>query len=269
VRVVAAYSIKGGVGKTSAAVNLAHLAARDGLRTLLWDLDPQGSATFLFRIHPRVKGGGRALVKGRTPLDDAIKGTDLAGLDLLPADFRYRSLDLDLDALKKPAMRLRSLLDTLAEEYDLVVLDCPPSVSLASESMIHAADLLVVPIIPSMLALHSYDQLSEFLDTLSVAGPDGARVRRPAVLAFLSMVDRRKRLHRDLASALPKERDCVSEIAVPALSVVEQMAEKRAPLTAFAPHSAAAVAYARLWTEVAVRLDLVEAAAPPRRTITA
>ena len=64
-KVLATYSIKGGVGKTSAAVNLGALAARDGVRTLVWDLDPQGAASFLFRVKPKVKGGGKQLVRGR------------------------------------------------------------------------------------------------------------------------------------------------------------------------------------------------------------
>ena len=90
-KILASYNIKGGVGKTATAVNLAHLAARDGLRVLLWDLDPQAAASFLFRIKPRVKGGGKALIRGTKTLDDAIKGTDFDHLDLLPADFTYRS----------------------------------------------------------------------------------------------------------------------------------------------------------------------------------
>ena len=76
-KVVATYNIKGGVGKTSTAVNLAYLAARDGLRTLLWDLDPQGSATYLFRVKPKVKGGGKALVAGKRTLDDGDQGDRL------------------------------------------------------------------------------------------------------------------------------------------------------------------------------------------------
>ena len=100
-RTLATYSIKGGVGKTSAAVNLGALAAADGLRTVLWDLDPQGAASFLFRIKPKVKGGGRRLIRDRDPLD-VMKGTDIEGLDLLPADFSYRNLDLELDRRKKP-----------------------------------------------------------------------------------------------------------------------------------------------------------------------
>ena len=93
-KIFATYNIKGGVGKTATAVNLAYLAARDGYRVLLWDLDPQGAASFLFRVRPRVKGGGKALIQGTRPVDDAIKGTDFDDLDLLPADFTYRNLDL-------------------------------------------------------------------------------------------------------------------------------------------------------------------------------
>ena len=255
-KVLATYAIKGGVGKTSAAVNLGHLAATSGLRTLLWDLDPQGSATYLMRIRPRVKGGGKALVTGRRTLDNAIKGTDYEHLDLLPADFTYRSLDLELDALKRPTRRLRRLLDPLAREYEVVILDCPPSVSLASESVVYAADLLAVPLIPASLSLRSFDQLLAFLTALDEGGHDGVRVRRPQVLAFLSMVDRRKKLHRDLTASLPREVADVSSVAIPALSVVEQMAERRQPVTATAPRGAAARAYGRLWAEVATRLDL-------------
>ncbi|HVE30051.1 MAG TPA: AAA family ATPase, partial [Mycobacteriales bacterium] len=142
-RVVATYNIKGGVGKTSAAVNLGYLAARDGLRTLIWDLDPQGSATYLFRVKPKVKGGGKALVAGRRTLDEAIKETDFDRLDLMPADFSYRNLDLDLDSTKRPTDRLRRLVAPLADEYELVILDCPPSVSLVSENVVRASHVLL------------------------------------------------------------------------------------------------------------------------------
>ena len=83
-KVYATYNIKGGVGKTTTAVNLAYLAAASGRRTLLWDLDPQASATYLFRVKPRVKGGSRGLVSGKRPVDDAVKAADYDNLDLLP-----------------------------------------------------------------------------------------------------------------------------------------------------------------------------------------
>ena len=241
-RVVATYNIKGGVGKTTTAVNLAHLAARDGARTLIWDLDPQGAATFLFRVKPRVKGGGRALVTRRRPVDEAIKATDFPGLDLLPADFSYRNMDLELDDTKRRIRRLRQLIESVRDDYDVVVLDCPPSASLVSENVLNAADLLLVPLIPATLSLRTFDQLTRF-----VAESEG---RRPEVMAFFSMADRRKKLHREVIDAIPRDRNRVAETVVPSLSLIEQMPERRAPVTAFAPTSRAAQCYRALWAEV-------------------
>jgi cellulose biosynthesis protein BcsQ len=242
-KTIAMYNIKGGVGKTASAVNLSYLAARDGLRVLLWDLDPQAAASYLLRIKPKVKGGGSALIKGNRELGAAIKGTDFDGLDLLPADFTFRHLDLMLNAARKPTQRLARLLRPLADGYDAVFLDCPPGISLLSESVLHAADTVLVPLIPTTLSVRTLDQLTEF-----VAGFNG---HRPRLLAFCSMIDRRKRLHREIAERLPAERlGSAASTAIPALSVIEQMAVHRAPVGAFAPRSGAARAYAALWAEV-------------------
>ncbi|MET0510499.1 MAG: AAA family ATPase [Thermoleophilaceae bacterium] len=246
-RVVATYSIKGGVGKTSAAVNLAALAARDGRRTLLWDLDPQGAASFLLRVKPKVKGGGRRLVRGRRDPLDVLKGTDVEGLDLLPADFSYRHLDLVLDKSKKPLRGLGRVLAPLADGYDLAILDCAPSISLVSESVFDAADLLLVPLVPSTLSVRTLEQLYAFL-----AKQTG---HVPAVLAFFSMVDRRKRLHRELVGSLPAEFPGVGETIVPSASVVEQMGPRRAPVVVSHPAAPAAQAYVALWAEVRGALD--------------
>ena len=253
-KIYATYNIKGGVGKTSTAVNLAYLAARDGYRVLLWDLDPQGAATFLFRVRPRVKGGGKALIQGTRSLDGAIKGTDFDHLDLLPADFTYRNLDLLLDAARKPARKLGRLLAPLRAEYDVVFLDCPPSISLLSESVLHAADTLLVPLIPTTLSVRTLDQLTEF-----IADFDG---QRPDILAFFSMIDRRKSMHKEIAATLPGQRSDVAATAIPALSLIEQMSVRRAPVAAFAPRSAAARSYAELWAEARERSGLRPVKAP-------
>ncbi len=247
-KIFASYNIKGGVGKTATAVNLSYLAAMDGYRVLLWDLDPQGAASYLFRIKPRVKGGGKALIEGTKSVGAAIKGTDFDRLDLLPADFTYRNLDLLLDAAKRPDRRLASLLAPLKSEYDAVFLDCPPSISLLSESVLHAADLLLVPLIPTTLSVRTLDQLTEF-----VGGFNG---HQPDVLAFFSMIDRRKRLHTQIAQDLPAERRGFAATAIPSLSLIEQMSVHRAPVTAFAPRSRAANCYAELWHEARDRAGL-------------
>ena len=241
-KVLATYNIKGGVGKTSTAVNLAYLAAREGRRTLLWDLDPQGAATFIFRVRPRVKGGAHALVTRRRPIEEALKATDFDGLDLLPADFSYRNMDLELDDTKKRTRRLGQLLESVADEYDIVFLDCPPSVSLVSENVLDASDTLLVPLIPATLSLRTLDQLTRF-----IADSDN---RKPEVVAFFSMADQRKRLHREVIDSIPRDQLRVAETIIPSLAIIEQMAERRAPVPAFAPTSRAALCYEQLWAEV-------------------
>lgn len=126
-QVIALYNIKGGVGKTSAAVNLAWLAADGGGRVLLWDLDPQGAATYLLRVKPKVRGGARKLVRGKSDPAALLKGTDHERLDLLPGDFSYRNMDLELRDTKRPAKGFGRVLAPLADEYDYVFLDCPPA----------------------------------------------------------------------------------------------------------------------------------------------
>ena len=246
-RTLATYSIKGGVGKTSAAVNLGALAAAEGLRTVLWDLDPQGAASYLFRIKPKVKGGGRRLIRDKDPLA-VMKGTDVEGLDLLPADFSYRNLDLELDRRKKPLAGVARVLARLEDDYDLAILDCPPSISLVSENVFSAADLLLVPLVPATLSVRTLEQLRGFLA--------GVTPPVPEVLAFFSMVDRRKRLHRELVASLPVELPGVADVSIPNASVVELMGLRREPVVTSAPRHAAAEAYGALWTEARGALGL-------------
>ena len=249
-RVLATYNVKGGVGKTSAAVNLAYLAARGGARTLLWDLDPQGASTYLFRIKPRVRGGAGKLVRGKSEVGALIKGTDHERLDLLPADFSYRHMDLALDATKRPTQRLRRVLEPLADEYDYVFLDCPPSISLVSESVFDAADVLLVPIVPATLSSRTFAQLQSVLADAP---------RRPQVLAFLSMVDTRKRLHRDVVAELAAAHPELLSTAIPAAADVERMGLQRTVLAEAAPRGRAALAYEALWAEISERIGAAAA----------
>ena len=246
-KVLATYNIKGSVGKTATAVNLAYLAAEGGTRTLVWDLDPQGAASFYFRVKPRVKGGAEAIIGGRRALDRAIKGTDYDNLDLMPADFSYRNMDLDLDGTRKPTRRIDLLLRPLARDYDYTFLDCPPSISLVSENVFRAADALLVPLIPTTLSMRTLAQLDAFL-------ADQSPKRRPRILAFFSMVDQRKTLHRELIEKVRAERSDVLDTQIPATSDIERMGVHRAPLASYAPRARSAAAYRELWAEVVDRL---------------
>ena len=241
-RVIATYGIKGGVGKTSAAVNLAALSALEGRRTLLWDLDPQGAAAFLLQVKPKVKGGSLALLSGQREIDDAVRSTGIEGLDLLPADLTLRSADQALAGAKKPGRQLGRLLKTVRADYDLVVLDCPPGLSLLTENVISAVDLLLLPLVPAPLSLRTFQQVKEV-----VAGIDGPR---PRVHPFFSMVDGRKTLHAAVRAELMRATPTVLTGAVPAASIVERMSVTRRPVVLSHPASPAALAYRVIWAEV-------------------
>jgi len=244
-KVLATYSIKGGVGKTASAVNLAYEAALAGARVVLWDLDPQGAASFYFRTRPKLKGGTERLIGAKGELAPHIRGTDIPALHLVPAHFSLRHLDLHLDATKRPTQRLASLLAPLADRYDLALLDCPPSISLASESVFGTADALLVPVIPTTLSARTLDQLAAFL---------ADQPSTPDLLPHFTMVDRRKKLHRDQLEALAAAWPTFLCTQIPSASAVERMGIERAPVAAFGPRTAAALAYHDLWAEVAERL---------------
>lgn len=246
-RVFALYNIKGGVGKTATAVNLAYLSAAAGARTLIWDVDPQGAASFYFRVRPKVRGGARKLIRAKRQIERFIRGTDFEGLDILPADFSNRNLDLTLDSLRKPTKRIARLLGPLREMYDHVYVDCAPSISLVSEGIFVAADALLVPTIPTPLSMRTLEQLARHL---SADGPKKLRVR-----PFFCMVDRRRTIHRTSAALAAQSPYPFLRTSIPYSSVVEQMGLYRAPVALFARGSEAALAYESLWREALNEFD--------------
>ena len=243
--ILAIYNIKGGVGKTATAVNLAYLSAREGYRTLIWDLDPQGATSFYFRVRAKVKGGAKKLIAGKRDLEKVIRGTDFESLDLLPADFSYRNLALLLGRAKRPEERLARLLIPLAPHYDYVFIDCAPGSSLVSESVFVAADALVVPTVPTTLSLLTLERIRKRIAKMER--------RQPRLFPFLCMVDRRRGLHRDVRDQVFADGEFLSA-QIPYASVVEKMGLHRAPLATFAGGSEPALAYEALWEEIKGRL---------------
>lgn len=248
-KVLACYNIKGGVGKTATAVNLAWLSARQGFRTLVWDLDPQGASSFYFRIRAEVATGASGLMRGTLNLIQAIKGTDYENLDLLPADFSYRNMDLLLDGDDRSRRRLKKLLKPLAEEYDYVFLDCPPGITLLSENIFAASDVLLVPTIPTTLSLRTLDQLLRFC---RMEGLDDF-----GILPFFTMVDVRKSLHRRIVEELPQKIPGMLTGYIPYASDIEQMGVHRGAVGSYAGHGRSARAYEELWWEIRTRLEWI------------
>ena len=255
-KVIAVYNMKGGVGKTTAAVNLAYLASASGQHVLLWDLDPQAASSFALRVKPRVEGFGRKSLERGGELAAAIKETDYANLDLLPADFAYRKLDRLLHDLGKPHRVVRQLLETLGRDYDTVVLDCPAGFSLLIEGIFGAAGIVLVPTIPTVLSLRTMTRLIQRAQRAESSAD---------LVAFLSMVDRRKLLHRRACEWSRNHPELFLGEQVPYASIVEQMAVRRMPLNAFAPRDPAAMAFAEIWAQVRSRLQQPAAAEPAAR----
>lgn len=247
-KVIASYNIKGGVGKTATTVNLAHHAARMGARTLIWDLDPQGAASYYFKVKPRVKGGFEKFVqqKKRRP-EHAIRGTDFEGLDLIPADFSARHMDVVLDRSKKPTRLLKRLIKRFGREYDVLFLDCAPSIGVASECLFDVADVLVVPTIPTTLSINTLEQLKKHLRRRPGKAPE--------VLPFFSMVDDRKAMHRKVVRNAKELAYKPLKSRIPYSSTVEKMGVHRAPVHAFASKSKPARAYTRLGNEIQAHLN--------------
>jgi len=246
---LALYSNKGGVGKTAAAVNLAYLAAQSGYATLVCDLDPQGSTTFYFRAQPRLKRKARGLVGGARQLDESIKATDYDNLDLLPADFSHRNLDITFDKQKRPTERLEMALKPLRKDYDLIILDSPPSFTILAENIFNAADWLLIPLVPTTLCQHSFEQLLGFF------GEQGRALDQ--VTAFFSLVDKRKKLHNQTMTSMQEQvGGRLLQTPISQLSQIEQMGVYRQPVPVFAPKSAAAMAYRDLWAEMRMRFSL-------------
>ena len=253
--IIASYNFKGGVGKTTTAVNLAYLSAAEGWPTLLWDLDPQGAATYILRREAHIAGGAKKLIRGSSDVEDLVVPTAYAGLDLVPADFSYRRMDVHLHERKNPAARLLKLMRPLRRSYACLILDCAPGMSLVSENVMHAADALIVPLLPSPLSVRTLEQLLDF-----VARRNWSDLK---ILPFFSMVDRRKLLHKETMQALRSRFPLILDTEVPYGSEFEKITLRRAPVESYAPASVPASVYRALWREIDGRL---QGQSPPARS---
>jgi len=239
---VPVYSIKGGVGKTASAVNLAYLAAESGRRVLLWDLDAQGAATFYMGQEPKIRGGVSRLMEKGHELASNIVDSPYQNLSLVPSDFSLRNIDHHLDEGRNRTRKLKRLIEGIpASAFDLLFIDSPPGITLLSENILEAADVLLTPLIPTVLSERTHDELTRFCEAQRFAC---------RILPFFSMVDKRKRLHLEYLMELDRRKTPFLKSFIPYASIVEQMGIRQAPVVHFARSAYASKCYEDLWSNL-------------------
>ncbi|WP_027000523.1 ParA family protein [Eisenibacter elegans] len=242
--IFAVYNFKGGVGKTTAAVNLAYLAAKEA-KTLLWDADPQGAASFYYQVKPKLKGGVKKLLNPKEDIEQFVKESNYPQLDLIPSDPSQREIDLVLDDLKKSEKKMQQMVNALHTKYTYVFIDCSPGLSLITEHIFLVADYILLPMIPTPLSLRTYQQVqAHFLQNNLTAYK---------LMPFFSQVDMRKKIHRDWLQTQQNDPQ-VLRTSIPYAADVEKMGIELAPLPSFAPRAAATKAFEQLWAEIKERI---------------
>lgn len=245
-KIIACYSNKGGVGKTATSVNLAYSLAQAGKRTLLCDLDPQGASSFYFRIKPSKKLNEAAFFENEEKFVKAIRGSDYDNLDILPSNMNFRDFDVFLSQMRQS--RLKKTLKAVREEYDYIFLDCPPSISALSENIFRAADIILVPVIPTTLSQRTFDQLLDFFKENNLS--------EQKLAGFFSMAQGVKSLHAETMDAMQsKYKRRFLNTRIPFASAVERMGVERAPVVATAPNSVVGRAYQALADELIALLE--------------
>ncbi|WP_062227779.1 ParA family protein [Aureimonas frigidaquae] len=246
--IIACYSNKGGVGKTAVSVNLAYAVAAAGQRVLLCDLDPQGASSFYFRIKPSGKLTEESFFKKEEKFAKAIRESDYPGLDVLPSNTSFKDFDTFLAGVGNSRSRLKKTLKAAGSDYDVILLDCPPNISLLSQNVFAASDAVLVPIIPTTLSERTFEQLVDLFKDSDLP--------LKTLHGFFSMAQSVKSLHNETMEALRRSYpERILETVIPFASDVERMGVHRAPVLATAPNSASARAYRALHAELMQRID--------------
>ncbi|MBY0346699.1 MAG: AAA family ATPase [Hydrotalea flava] len=238
---LAFYNLKGGVGKTAAAVNLAYLAAKEGKKTLVWDLDPQGSASFYLAVTPGTKNESKKILLQEMDIADAVMPSAYEHLSVIPADLSARYADVLLNEMKQFKKKFAALINSFKKEYDLVMIDCPPGLSILHEAIFFTADWILMPNIPTTLSIRSFETVLQYFKD------NDLNIEK--IKCFFSMVDHRKNLHHETMNEFYKDKLFLKNY-IPYLSDIEKMGIHQAPLETYAANTYAAQCFRDVWKEI-------------------
>ena len=240
---------KGGVGKTTTAINLGAYLANHGQRVLIVDIDPQANATSCLGIdkHGVEKGSYQALLGGM-PSTSLILKNERLNLSLLPSSPALAGAEVELVDEDQRNTRLRTALDALQDRYDYILLDCPPSLGLLTiNGLMAAQDGVIIPVQCEYLALEGLGQLTDTIQKVRAALYPELRVRG----VVLTMFDRRTNLANDVVAEVNRHfPEQVFKSVIPRSIRLAEAPSYGLPISAYAPESVGAKAYNALAKEL-------------------
>jgi chromosome partitioning protein len=251
--IIALANQKGGVGKTTTAINLGAYLAQLGSRVLLVDMDPQANATAGLGMRAFPGRSGYDVLIGAVPVANVVRASVQPGLSLLPSSPDLAGADIELVPMMAREYRLKQALAPVADAYDFILIDCPPSLGLLTLNALAAADEVIVPVQCEYLALEGLGQLMQTLELVRRNLNPGLRLRG----LILTMFDGRTNLSSDVAGEVRKHFPNTFNVVIPRSVRLSEAPSHGLPISAYDPNSRGAEAYRELAEEVLAQVQAV------------